>query len=79
MEVAENSIREVLFVLTTGKGGAMDGISGANAGASIDAVNQILMAATQESMQAVDKLMKVTVATAVGQEAGKGENFDVTA
>jgi hypothetical protein len=60
-------------------GGAMDGVSGVNAGASIEAVNQILMAATQQSMEAVDKLMKLTVATAVGQEAGKGQNFDAIA
>jgi hypothetical protein len=57
----------------------MDGVSGVNAGASIEAVNQILMAATQQSMQVVDKLMKLTVETAVGQEAGKGQNFDAVA
>jgi hypothetical protein len=57
----------------------MDGISSANTGASIEAVNQILIAATRQSMEAVDKLMKVSVAAAVGQETGKGGNFDAVA
>jgi hypothetical protein len=54
----------------------MDGVG---ATSPIDAVNQVLMVATQQSMQAMDKLMKVTVQTAVGAETVKGENFDSVA
>jgi len=53
----------------------MDGITNA-AAQSIDAVNQILQTVTKESTDQAVKLMKVTVATAVGKEVGKGTVVD---
>jgi hypothetical protein len=46
---------------------------------SIQAVNSILQMTTKKSIDAAEKLMKVTVASAVGAETGKGANFDVEA
>jgi hypothetical protein len=57
----------------------MDGVSQAQAGASIDAVNRLLETATSAVIRQVDKMMKVAVEMAVGIEAGKGQNIDVFA
>lgn len=55
----------------------MDGISQIQG--SADAVNQILMAANAASMKQAEKLMKLAVTMTLGQEAGKGQNIDVSA
>lgn len=57
----------------------MDAVSSAQAAASIDAVNQVLANATQAVIRQADKLMKATVAMAVGTEPGKGQNIDISA
>jgi hypothetical protein len=46
---------------------------------SANAVNQILMAANAASMKQAEKLMKLAVTMTLGQEAGKGQNIDVSA
>ena len=48
----------------------------ANVGASIAALNQVMVDASQKSMEMAEKLVKVSVEMAVGQEAGKGGSFD---
>lgn len=45
---------------------------------SIDAVNQVLVTANQQSLAAAEKMMKVSVEMNVGQEMGKGQLMDVT-
>ena len=52
----------------------MDAISGA--AQSINAVNQMLQVVTKENTDQSVKLMKATVATAVGAEVGKGGAVD---
>ncbi|NLD91795.1 MAG: hypothetical protein GX639_03910 [Fibrobacter sp.] len=56
---------------------SVEGVRGG--GGNVDAVNAILMQATQKSVEAAEKLMKFTVGQAVGAEIGKGGNFDVQA
>lgn len=53
----------------------MDPVSASN---SIEAVNNIMQFANQATIQAAEKLMKVTVETAVGVESGKGGSVDVS-
>jgi hypothetical protein len=57
----------------------MDGVTGPAAG-GVDEVNQILQVATAENIKLADKMMKVTVETALqGSEMGKGAAIDATA
>lgn len=44
---------------------------------SIQAVNAVLQMTTKKSVDAAEKLMKVTVASAVGAEIDKGVNLDI--
>jgi len=46
---------------------------------SIDAVNNIMVAATAQTIEAAESMMEYTVATSVGAEIGKGGNVDVSA
>jgi hypothetical protein len=46
---------------------------------SIEAVNAILQTASQASIEAAEKLMKVSVEMAVGAECGKGAAVDLSA
>lgn len=55
----------------------MDGV--ASVSQSVDAVNQLLMAASQKTMEQAEKMIKVTAEMALGQEAGKGALFDTVA
>jgi hypothetical protein len=59
-------------------GGYMGSVSASGVSQSVDAVNQILMMASKESLEMAEKLMKVTVQAAVGKDAGKGGGVDVT-
>ena len=45
---------------------------------SIQSVNEVLQMTTKKSMDAAEKMMKVTVADAVGAEIGKGKAVDVS-
>jgi hypothetical protein len=57
----------------------MDGVTGA-AASGVDDVNQILQVATAENIKLADKMMKVTIETALqGSEMGKGAAIDATA
>ncbi len=47
------------------------------AASSVNAVNQILISSNKAIMDQAEKMMKVAVA--MGLEAGKGQNIDVTA
>ena len=49
------------------------------AAGSIEAVNAILQAANQASIEAAEKLMMVSVEMAVGAECGKGAAVDLSA
>ena len=58
----------------------MDGVTGPAAGGAAGDVNQILQMVTAENMKLADKMMKVTVETALqGSEMGKGAAIDATA
>ena len=46
---------------------------------SIEAVNQILQMANAQSIEAAEKLMKVSVEMSLGAEVGKGAAVDVSA
>ncbi len=46
---------------------------------SIQSVNDLLKVTTSKSMEAAEKIMKVTVADAVGAEIGKGAAIDLVA
>jgi hypothetical protein len=56
---------------------SVEGVRGG--GGNVGAVNDILLQATQKSVEAAEKLMKFTVGQAVGAEVGKGGNFDAMA
>jgi hypothetical protein len=56
---------------------SVEGVRGGSG--NVDAVNAILMQATQKSVEAAEKLMKFTVGQAIGAETGKGANFDAMA
>lgn len=45
---------------------------------SIKAVNDVLQMTTKKSMDVAEKMMKVTVADAVGAELGKGKSVDLS-
>ncbi|MBN1309497.1 MAG: hypothetical protein JXA18_16375 [Chitinispirillaceae bacterium] len=49
------------------------------AAGSIEAVNTILQIANQASIEAAEKLMKVSVEMTVGAECGKGAAVDLSA
>jgi hypothetical protein len=44
---------------------------------SIQSVNEILEMTTKKSMDAAEKIMKVTVADTVGAELGKGKSVNL--
>lgn len=46
---------------------------------SIQSINDLLKMTTTKSIDAAEKIMKVTVADAVGAEIGKGAAVDLTA
>jgi hypothetical protein len=48
-------------------------------GGNVNAVSDILLQATQKSVEVAEKLMKFTVSQAIGAEIGKGANIDVQA
>lgn len=50
----------------------------AKASSSIEAVNQVLEIAQKATLKEAEKLMKATVAMAVGMELGKGQAIDVS-
>lgn len=56
---------------------SVDGVRGG--GVNVNAVSDILMQATEKSMEAAEKLMEFTVGQALGAEIGKGGNFDAQA
>lgn len=45
---------------------------------SIDAVNNVMESANKATLKAAEKIMKVTVQTAVGAETGKGGAVDLS-
>ena len=53
--------------------------SAGNVSQSIEALNQILQTASSESIEQAEKMVKATLEIALGTEAGKGAQFDVTA
>lgn len=55
------------------------GVGGVSGGGNLSAVNEILMQATQKSVEAAEKLMEFTVRQAIGPEIGKGASIDVQA
>jgi hypothetical protein len=57
----------------------MDPVSTSNVSQSIEAVNQILQQANQQSTEMAEKLMKVGVEMSLAAEPGKGENVDLMA
>jgi hypothetical protein len=59
------------------EGGIMNPV--AASASSIEAVNNILQTANQASIEAAEKLMKVSVEMAVGAECGKGGAIDCSA
>jgi hypothetical protein len=56
--------------------GTMSSVSAA--AQSIKTVNDVLQMTTKKSMDVAEKMMKVTVADAVGAELGKGESVDLS-
>jgi hypothetical protein len=56
----------------------MSGVSAAGVSQSVNALNQIMEMATQESLDMAKKLMKVAVQESVGAEQGKGGSVDTT-
>ncbi len=50
-----------------------------NIAQSADAVNQVLQMAQTMAIQTAEKIMKVNVAMALGQETGKGNLIDLVA
>ena len=54
----------------------MDSVSAA--AQSIQAVNDILQVANQATIEAAEKMMKVSVEMAVGAELGKGGGVDLS-
>lgn len=64
------------FPKTSTKGVCMDAV--AQASSSIEAVNQVLEIAQKATVKEAEKLMKATVAMAVGMELGKGQAIDVS-
>lgn len=57
----------------------MDAVSSAHVSQSIEAVNQIMQQANQQSIEMAEKLMKVGVEMSLRAEPGKGENIDLVA
>jgi hypothetical protein len=55
----------------------MDAVS--SVAQSIQSVNDLLKMTTTKAMDAAEKIMKVTVADAVGAEVGKGAAIDLIA
>jgi hypothetical protein len=45
---------------------------------SIQSVNEVLQMTTKKSMDIAEKMMKVTVADAVGAELGKGKTVELS-
>lgn len=48
-----------------------------SAAQSIQSVNDMLKMVSKQSMDAAEKMMKVTVADTVGAEIGKGQSIDL--
>ncbi|MCX7726043.1 MAG: hypothetical protein N2053_04255 [Chitinispirillaceae bacterium] len=55
----------------------MDPVSAVSS--SVEAVNKILQFANAATIETAEKLMKLSVETAVGKEPGKGDVVDITA
>lgn len=55
----------------------MDGVTNNMAG-SVEAVNQILQAANQATIELDKKMLRVNAEIAVGRDLGKGQNVDTT-
>jgi len=62
-----------LFTLSGGN--FMNPVS--SAAQSIQSVNDMLKMVSKQSMDAAEKMMKVTVADTVGAEIGKGQSIDL--
>ena len=55
----------------------MDGVTN-NVAQSVEAVNQVLLTATQANIDLDKKLLRADAEMAVGREIGKGRNVDAT-
>jgi hypothetical protein len=55
----------------------MDGMAN-NMAQSVEAVNQVLVAATQANIDLDKRMLRATAEMAIGRELGKGQNVDTT-